>query len=822
MARTTLKRAAEAADQADELAANIHHHLRYTLGRRPSQTSVADVNLALALAVRERLADAMLATEDRHERAGAKHVYYLSIEFLMGRILDNALVNLGIEEAARVATAQFGFDLQSILEAEPDPALGNGGLGRLAACFLDSLATLDIPSCGYGIRYDFGLFRQSFVNGQQREHPDRWLDASSAWLIEQSSEACPVPVYGHVEHGADLAGQYNPMWVDWQVLIGIPYDLPVVGYAGHTVNRLRLFAARSSADFDMQIFNSGDYIRAVESKISSETVSKVLYPEDSVAEGRELRLIQEYFFVACAMRDILAQLKRRGQNIRHLGDVAAIQMNDTHPALAVVELMRILVDEEHIDWDDAWEITQSTLAYTNHTLLPEALERWPVALMERVLPRHMQIIYELNRRFLAQMSERFPGDGQRLARMSLIEEGHNRSVRMAHLTMIGSHSVNGVAALHSALIRDTFGRDFVDAFPDRFNNKTNGVSQRRWLLKANPDLSHLISERIGADWIADLDQLRRLEPYADDKATLNALAIAKRANKQRLAELTRRLTGVSLDPAACFDVQAKRMHEYKRQLLNVFSAIDLYLRIVVDGERPTVPRAAIFAGKAAPGYYMAKLIIRLINGLAARVNADPLAAPHLQVTLLPDYRVSLAEMIIPAADLSEQISTAGFEASGTGNMKFAMNGALTIGTLDGANIEIREQVGAENIYSFGLHADEVKRLHTSGDYSAMRIYETHPRLRRVVDALRGDLFSPEEPGLFKPIVDALLNGNDHYFVLADFADYVDTKDRAITDFENSDLWQRRVMFNIAYMGMFSSDRTIRQYASEIWKAGHLG
>lgn len=801
---------------AGDLVAEIEDHLRYTLARRNGEASAADVNMALALAVRRRIVDTMLATEARYESAGAKRVYYLSIEFLLGRILDNALVNLDLMDAARAATAQFGFDLEAVLDAEPDPALGNGGLGRLAACFLDSLATLDLPSCGYGIRYDFGLFRQSFVNGQQREHPDRWLDMPSAWLIEQPGDACLVPVYGRVEHGTDAEGGYNPMWVDWQLLVGVPYDLPIAGYGGHTVNRLRLFAARSSSDFDMQIFNQGDYLRAVEGKISSETVSKVLYPEDSVSEGKELRLIQEYFFVACALRDILNQLRRRKLDVGHLADAAAVQLNDTHPAMAVAELMRILVDEEHLDWDEAWAITQATLAYTNHTLLPEALERWPVALMERVLPRHLQIIYEINHRFLAQMAERFPGDGDRLARMSLIEEGGHRTVRMAHLAMIGSHSVNGVAALHSELVQATFGRDFADALPDRFNNKTNGVSQRRWLLKANPGLAGLISERIGDEWVTDLDRLSRLQAYATDNAVLSALAKVKFANKRRLSDRARMLTGVVLDPAACYDVQAKRMHEYKRQLLNAFSAIDLYLRIVGDGERPTVPRAVIFAGKAAPGYGMAKLVIRLINNVAARVNSDPIAAPHLQVTLLPDYRVSLAETIIPAADLSEQISTAGFEASGTGNMKFAMNGALTIGTLDGANIEIREQVGAENFYAFGLEADKVKELHATRAYDAHEIYATKLRLRRVIDALRGDLFSPGEPGLFNPIVHALLDGNDHYFVLADFPCYVETKDRAISDFQDQVLWQRRALLNIARMGAFSSDRTIQEYATGIW------
>ncbi len=813
----TIERHRPVSIAALEILAAMDRYLRYSFGKERHEATVADLNQAMALAVRERVIDAMIATEHRYQSSDAKRVHYLSIEFLMGRLLDNALVNLDLSEPCRQAAAACGLDLQAILDAEPDPALGNGGLGRLAACYLDSLATLDMPGYGYGICYEFGLFQQSFVGGAQQEHPDRWLKAGSAWLIERADLACSVPLYGRIEHGTGPRGEYKPRWVDTQELVGVPHDMPVVGYGGRTVNRLRLYAAKPSSDFDMQIFNRGDYMRAVEWKIASETVSKVLYPEDSVAAGKELRFIQNYFFVACALQDIVRDFKTRHVDLRGLAEKAAVQMNDTHPALAVAELMRLLIDQEGLEWHEAWPVTQAVLGYTNHTLLPEALERWPVDLIERVLPRHMQIIYEINRWFLREVDQQSPGDFDRLARMSIIEEHPVRCARMGHLAIVGSHSVNGVAALHSELITKTFGRDFADLYPDRFNNKTNGITQRRWVLKANPRLAELATARVGAGWITDLHQLRGLERYVDDPETLRQLGAAKRSNKERLADLTRRVTGYGIDPASIFDVQVKRMHEYKRQLLNLLSAVDLYFRIVEDGLRPEIPRTLVFAGKAAPGYLMAKLVIRLINGVAERVNDDPLASRYLRVVMLPDYRVSLAEKIIPAADLSEQISTAGFEASGTGNMKLALNGALTIGTLDGANVEIRQEVGAENMFIFGKAAEEIRKLQLPGAYSAWDLYAGDARLQRTIDALRGELFCPGEAGLFEPIVRALLDGNDRYFVLADFAAYVEAKDRAIGEYADPLSWNRKALLNVARMGEFSSDRSIRQYAAEIWK-----
>ncbi len=807
---------------ASALRESIQRHARYSLAQAWGTLSPHQLFECVGLAVRDLLVDRLLETGERHRQADAKHLYYLSIEYLLGRSLTNNLINLGIYDLCRDTLGSIGVDLGLVEESERDAALGNGGLGRLAACFLDSLATLDIPAAGYGINYDYGLFRQEIDNGDQRERPDNWRALPTPWEIERPEEACLVPVYGRIEHGVDRRGQYNPMWLDWRLLIGVPHDFPIVGYGGRTVNLLRLFSARASHDFDMQIFNAGDYVKAVEQKIASETVSKILYPSDAVPPGQELRLVQEYFLVACALRDIVARYERDhpGGFDAFPGKVA-IQLNDTHPALAVAELMRILVDERDLPWETAWEITQATMAYTNHTLLPEALEKWPVSLLERVIPRHLQIIHEINRRFLQHVASLWPNDLARLQRLSLIEEGPSEQVRMAHLSIVGSHSVNGVSDLHSRLVQTTLAPDFYRLWPERFNNKTNGVTPRRWLVQANPLLSRLISRTIGDRWIADLDHLRELTPWANEASFQREFMAIKRSNKERLARVIEETTGVTVDPESLFDVQIKRIHEYKRQLLRVMHIVHEYLRLVQDGTEPPVPRTCIFAGKAAPGYSAAKQIIKLICSVATVINHDPRVKGRLRVVFVPDYRVSLAEKIIPGADLSEQISTAGTEASGTGNMKLAMNGALTIGTLDGANVEILAEVGAENIFIFGLTADEIQALRVGGRYRPRDLYEQNPSVRRIIDALDSDLFCPHEPGLFRPITRSLLDHGDVYFHLADLPAYIETQDRVGGEFRHPVSWTSKAILNVARIGRFSSDRTVREYARDIWKIGRI-
>ena len=705
---------------------SIERHARYSLAQPWESLSPRQVFECVSLAVRDLIVDRRLETERRYRQADAKHLYYLSIEYLLGRMLTNNLSNLGIYDLCRDTLRQMGVSLEAVEEAERDAALGNGGLGRLAACFLDSLATLDMPGYGYGINYEYGLFRQEIDDGYQKEKPDNWLAFGTPWEIERPEEACLVPVYGRIEHGVDRSGRYNPMWLEWRLLIGVPHDVLVVGYGGRTVNLLRLFSARSSRDFDMQIFNTGDYLKAVEQKIASETISKVLYPSDAVPPGQELRLLQEYFLVACAVRDLVARYQRDHQTFDAFPAKVAVHLNDTHPALAIAELMRILVDERDLPWDTAWQMTQSTMGYTNHTLLPEALEKWPVALLERVVPRHLQIIYEINRRFLAHVASVWPGDDGRLQRMSLIEEGDPKQVRMAHLSIVGSHSINGVSALHSRLVQTTLARDFYALWPERFNNKTNGVTPRRWLVQANPLLAGLITRTIGDTWITDLERLRELEPCANDSAFRQEFSAIKRSNKERLARVILQTTSVTVDPDSLFDVQVKRIHEYKRQLLNVMRIVHEYLCLIEDGTQPAVPRTYIFAGKAAPGYWAAKQIIKLICSVGSIINNDPRANGQIKVVFVPDFRVSLAETIIPGADLSEQISTAGSEASGTGNMKLAMNGALTIGTLDGANVEMLEAIGAENMFIFGLTADQIQALREDAELSTARSVRARP------------------------------------------------------------------------------------------------
>jgi len=797
------------------LRSAVNYHLEVTLAKMSKDIGPEDYQLALALAIREPVIRALNDTEARVRQAGAKRIHYLSMEFLIGRLLANNLRNLGLYDVCAEAAADMGLNLTDILETEFDPALGNGGLGRLAACFLDSLASLAYPGYGYGINYQFGLFRQSFINGYQREQPDNWAVHGTPWHIERRDQSSMIPFYGRIEADLDDNAQYSPHWLDWKSLIGVPADIPVVGYGGQCVNFLRLYTARAPAEFDMGVFNEGDYLRAMEQQVAAETVSKVLYPSDSGQAGRELRFVQEYFFVACATRDIFRRHIADGHRIDEFGQYNAIQLNDTHPALAVAELMRTLIDEHAMGWDAAWAITQQSTAYTNHTLLPEALERWPTTLFERVLPRHLEIVYEINRRFLSEVATRYPHDNERIERMSIVQEGAHKEIRMAHLAIVGSHSVNGVAEMHSELVKTQLVPDFFDLWPTRFNNKTNGVTPRRWLLNCNHRLASLISNALGTGWVSNLEQLVRLEPLARDAAFVKEFLRVKLLNKTDLAKRIRDATGVTVDPSSMFDVQIKRIHEYKRQLLNALHIVHLYCRITEDSVPMLVPKTFIFSGKAAPGYLLAKLIIKLINNIARTVNADRRVGKSLRVVFYPDYKVSVAEAIVPAADLSEQISTAGYEASGTGNMKLAMNGALTIGTLDGANVEIARDVGEENIYIFGLSADEIIRRRQTGN-AAREIYESNADVHRILTRLLDGTFSQEDRGLFAPIVRALLDQGDHYMHLADFVDYAAKQQQAARDFQDPQVWGARALMNVARSARFSSDRTIKEYAGDIW------
>jgi starch phosphorylase len=795
---------------------SLRRHATYSLGKAWGDLSPIDLFNAVALSVRDRLIETMLETEERYRREDPKRINYLSIEFLMGQSLGNHLLNLGIRESYAQALGRLGANLSVVEEGEQDAALGNGGLGRLAACFLDSLATLDMPACGYGINYEYGLFRQEIDNGYQREKPDNWLTQSSPWEVARPDDACYVPVYGRIEHATDRKGAYNPMWMDWKVIVGIPYDMLISGYGGRTVNLLRLYSARSSHDFDMQIFNGGDYFKAVEQKIASETISKVLYPSDSMVEGRELRLIQEYFLVACAVRDIVRKFERSHKTFSRFASRVAIQLNDTHPALTVAELMRVLVDEKDLEWEEAWNITRATLGYTNHTLAPEALEKWPVPLLEKVLPRHLQIILELNKCFLNQVGGTQEGSVERIRRLSLIEESTPQQVRMANLAMLGSHSINGVSAIHSELVKTSLAPDFFALFPERFNNKTNGITPRRWLLQSNPGLASLIATAVGETWITDLYRLRLLESHAEDAGFRADFGKVKRANKVRLAGIIKDLLRLNVDPDSLFDVQVKRIHAYKRQLLNVMQIIDEYLLLVDDGRQPAAPRTYIFSGKAAPGYWFAKQIIKLIHNVGRVINNDARAREWIKIAFIPDYRVSLAEKIIPAADLSEQISTAGTEASGTGNMKLALNGAVTMGTLDGANIEIREEIGEDNMFIFGLNAAEVQTMREEKSYRPWDYYARDPRVKRVADTFSSNLFCPNEPDVFTWIFANILDANDEHLHLADFTSYSEAHQRAGDAYCDRGRWTRMAILNVARSGKFSSDRTISEYAKEIW------
>jgi glycogen phosphorylase len=789
-------------------------HLEYTLGKDKYSASHHDIFNALAYAVRDRLVERWLDTQQAYYNSDNKRVYYISMEFLTGRTLENSLINLGLLDDFVEAMTSLGYDFDAIRNEELDAGLGNGGLGRLAACFLDSMATMSIPAYGYGIRYEYGIFRQKIVDGSQVEIPDNWLRYRNPWELDRQEHLHPVKFYGKVVK-VTIDGRDRFEWVDTEDVMAMAYDIPVPGYRNTTVNSLRLWSAKSTRDFDLKYFYEGNYIRAVEKKMISENISKVLYPSDNIVEGRELRFKQEYFLASATVHDVLYRFKKMHTDLTRLPDKVAIQLNDTHPALAVSELMRVLLDLEGLEWDVAWEITVKIFAYTNHTILPEALEIWPVWFFEQILPRHLQIIYEINQRFLDEVKKRFPDHPGRLARMSLVEEGREKKIRMAHLAMVGSHSVNGVAALHTELLKERIFPDFYAMYPKRFNNKTNGITQRRWLKLTNPDLAKLIDSAIGDAWTVDLYELKKLRQLTGRADFLENWRRVKGGNKQRLAAYIRDQNGIEVDPDSLFDCHVKRIHEYKRQLLNLLHIITLYARMHHDPEIDIVPRTFIFSGKAAPSYQMAKLIIRLINAVGATVNADPSVRGRIRVVFLADYGVTLAEKIIPAADLSEQISTAGTEASGTGNMKFALNGALTIGTLDGATIEMREEVGRDNIFIFGLNAGEVADLKTSG-YNPREYYFRQPDLKQVLDMIAGGFFSPSQPDLFKPVVDALLDRGDPYMLLADYASYVACQEEAARLFLDQDEWARRSILNTAGMGKFSSDRTIAEYAEEIW------
>jgi glycogen phosphorylase len=802
----------------ESLRESILRHIRYTLARSTDQVEPAELFKPVSLAIRDLLIDRLLTTEQRYREHDAKRLHYLSLEFLMGRWLSDNLCNLRLYDECRDVLAELQVDLDRVLEVEPDAGLGNGGLGRLAACFLESLATLGMPGFGYGIDYEYGMFKQEIVAGHQREKPDLWKALGTPFYIERPQEVCEVPLYGRVEHIRDAQGNRRQRWTDQRIVVGVPNDMPVAGLDGETVNYLRLFTARSSQDFDIEIFNRGDYIRAVEQKIASENISRVLYPSDSVLSGKELRLVQEYFLVACSFRDIIRRYSAAHRGFDEFPDKAAVQMNDTHPSLCVAELMRILIDDHDLEWGRAWEITEATLAYTNHTLLPEALERWPVSLLERVLPRHMEIIFGINHQFLRAVGRRWPMDIPRQQRMSIIEEGPEKQVRMAHLAIVGSHAVNGVSRLHTELLKSRLVPDFAELWPERFSNKTNGVSPRRWILKSNPALAELLTETVGEGWIRDLGRVNDIEKLSGDGAFQKSVQQIKLQNKQRLTQEILKTTGVIVDPASMFDVQVKRIHEYKRQLLNIMRIIHEYLQLVEEGIGPQEPvqRTYVFAGKAAPGYWAAKQIIKLINNVAQVVNADARAGDRLKVVFVPDYRVSLAEIIMPAADLSQQISTAGMEASGTGNMKLAMNGALTLGTRDGANIEIMQAVGEDNFYAFGLTPEEVSWYQQRGGYNPRELYDDNPVLRRILDNLASDRFCPDERGLFRWIVDEILDRGDRYFHLADLPSYLEASARAAQDYQNSPRWTARAILNVARVGFFSSDRTVREYARDIW------
>lgn len=801
----------------DALAQALTDNLYYVQARVPEVATRHDWYMALAYTVRDRLLDRWIKTvHGILTSKDLKVVSYLSAEFLMGPQLGNSLINLGIYDAAREAVRQLGLDFGELLAQEEDPGLGNGGLGRLAACFMDSLSTLEITAIGYGIRYEFGIFDQEIRDGWQVELTDKWLRLGNPWELPRPEIAFDVKLGGRTEPYRDEQGRSRIRWIPERVVKGVAYDTPVTGYRVPTTNLLRLWKAEACESFDFQAFSTGDYFGAVHEKVASETISKVLYPNDEPYVGKQLRLAQQYFFVSCSLQDMIRLQLITKTGLDRFHERFAVQLNDTHPSIAVAELMRLLVDEHLLDWDQAWDITQKTFAYTNHTLLPEALEKWPVPLFAGELPRHLEIIYEINRRFLDGVRNKYPGDDQRLARLSLIDESGEKYVRMAHLASVGSHAINGVAALHTDLLKKTVLHDFYELWPEKFRNVTNGVTPRRWMVLSNPKLGDLITTHIGDRWVSHLeDELRRLEPLAEDAAFQREYRKVKAENKRALAAMIKDRTGLVVDPDSLFDIQVKRLHEYKRQHLNVLHLVTLYNRLKNDPRAACTPRTVIFGGKAAPGYMMAKLIIKLINAVASVVNRDPAVSDFLKVVFFPDFNVKNGQRVYPAADLSEQISTAGKEASGTGNMKFSMNGALTIGTLDGANVEIREAVGPENFFLFGLTAEEVADLKARG-YNPRSYYESNQELREALDLIGSGHFSNGDRDLFRPLVDSLLTRDD-YLLLADYQAYLDCQEQVSRAYLNQKQWTRMSILNVARMGHFSSDRSIRQYCNDIWQ-----
>jgi len=802
---------------AEAMKTLIQRHLTSTLARYAPAATLRDWWIASSLAVRDTIHERMIATQVVHNAQNVRRIYYFSMEYLMGRLYESNMLATGTTDAVRSALTSLGVNFDEVRETEMDMGLGNGGLGRLAACFLDSLATLDFPALGYGIHYEFGLFQQEIVNGSQVEHPDRWMLFGSPWEVVRADYTQQIKLYGRVVNIFDDSGNSRPKWIDTRTILGVPHDIPTAGFGTRTVNLLRLWESRASDDFDLAAFNSGGYVEAVRDKAMGETISKVLYPNDKTENGKELRLVQQYFFVSCSLRDIIRRhFRTEGNSWSNFADKVAIQLNDTHPAISVVELMRILQDEQNMAWDPAWAIVNRTLAYTNHTLMPEALEKWGVPLFERVLPRHLQIIYDINVHVLALCEAKWPGDNAKKRACSLIEENGQKMVRMAHLAVVGGHAVNGVAALHTALLRKDLFPEFDALYPGKFQNKTNGITPRRWLLECNPRLAALVTRKLGtAAWNRNLDLLRGLEKFADDLVFQQEFMAVKRANKVDLAKEILAEIGVVVSPDAIFDAQIKRLHEYKRQHLNLLHILALYRRLLQNPALDISPRVFIFAAKAAPGYDVAKNLIRAINVIGARINADPRIKDKIKVAFLPNYRVSLAEKIIPAADLSEQISTAGKEASGTGNMKLALNGSLTIGTLDGANVEIQEEVGPENIFIFGMTVEEVEAKRAAG-YHPWDYHRDDEELRAIVDWLGSDYWTPGEHGAFAGIHDTLLGGGDPYMVLADFRAYSNCQARVDAAFRKREAWARMAIMNTARVGKFSSDRTIREYAQDIW------
>ncbi|HKJ09953.1 MAG TPA: glycogen/starch/alpha-glucan phosphorylase [Gammaproteobacteria bacterium] len=795
---------------------SLANRLVYAVGKDPFTAKPRDWYHALVYAARDRLTERWMDTMRAYYREDAKRVYYLSLEFLIGRTLTNSLLNMDIEQEARDVLTAIGLELEALQDEEPDAALGNGGLGRLAACFLDSMATLRLPGYGYGIRYEYGMFRQRIVDGRQVEKPENWLRYGNPWEFPRPEVLYPIQFGGRVVQYRDSKEQLHCHWVDSENIMAMAYDTPIPGYHTNTVNNMRLWSAKATREFDLDYFNEGNYIKAVEEKNASENLSRVLYPSDMTDIGRELRLRQQYFFVSASLQDILFRFHKQHADFDQLPDKIAIQLNDTHPSIAIAELIRLLVDVHRLPWERAWDLTRRTFSYTNHTLMPEALERWPVAMMQRLLPRHLEIIYEINKRFLDEVRHRYPGDVERVRRLSLIDEAGERSVRMAHLAIVGSHKVNGVSSIHTQLMRETIFRDFDELYPDRIINITNGVTPRRWLNQVNRPLARLITAHVGRGWVRELAQLERLEPLAEDGEFRAAFRQVKHENKVHLAKLIHRHLQITVDVNSLFDVQVKRIHEYKRQLLNVLHAVSLYNRMRANPDAGWVGRTVIFGGKAAPGYATAKLIVRLIHDVADVINHDPAIRGQLKIVFVPNYDVTTAGDIIPAADLSEQISTAGTEASGTGNMKLALNGALTIGTYDGANAEMRDAVGADNIFLFGLRREEVADVRARG-YRPWDIYRADPALREVLDMIGEGYFCQQEPDRYRPLFDMLTGGGDRFLLLADFAAYLESQRAVDTLYRDPEAWSRRAVLNVARMGRFSSDRTVMEYVDRIWK-----